>query len=68
MAKITSFHRVKYDLQTSFNPLVKLTSDDAVATTIALSQFRVQNQARLNSKLMPAMGETMWETEDYRSK
>lgn len=84
MAKITSFHRLKYDLQTSFNPLVKLmtlslskilvikmltfTSDDAVATTIALSQFRVQNQARLNSKLIPTMGETMWETEDYRSK
>lgn len=48
--------------------MLTFTSDDAVATTIALSQFRVQNQARLNSKLMPAMGETMWETEDYRSK
>lgn len=48
--------------------MLTFTSDDAVATTIALSQFRVQNQTRLNSKLIPTMGETMWETEDYRSK
>lgn len=34
MAKITSFHRVKYDLQTSFNPLVKL-------MTLSLSKILV---------------------------